>query len=237
MNRFNKFIKYNISRVISSLPVSHDPLPIYKTQLDYLGKVKLPNFFSKNQSQLINIHLNNSIENIKEKNFTKNNYDSVIQNNSYLKYTLTKLTIDKLIQNINDIPFHFHMDNIFVSSDPNIINKHISENYNPEYLTCIIRFDNNSSNNILVISNDTQNLDLDTDFEIQSIDENNKDNNKDNYKDNTNKIHSKFILLTYIPESYYQVLKCKEKNNSDNMSIYYNSYDPESLTLADIKKN
>lgn len=236
MNRFNKFIKYNVSRVISSLPVSHDPLPIYKTQLDYLGKIKLPNFLNKTQSQLINIHLNNSIENKKQENSSKNNYESVIQNNSYLKYTLTKLTIGKLIQDINYIPFHFHMDNIFVSSDANIIDKYISENYNPEYLTCIIRFDNNSSNNILVISNDTQNLDLDTDFEIQSIDENNKDNNKDNYKDNTNKIHSKFILLTYIPESYYQVLKYKEKNNSDNMSIYYNSYDPESLTLADIKK-
>ena len=119
------------------------------------------------------------------------------------------------------------MDNIFVSSDPNIINKHISENYNPEYLTCIIRFDINSSNNILVITNNTKNIDLETDFEIQSIDDNNKDN--------TNKIHSKFILLTYIPETYHQVLKCKEKNNSDNISIYYSSYDPESLTLSDIK--
>ena len=227
MNRFNKFIKYNISRVISSLPVSHDPLPIYKTQLDYLGKIKLPNFFNKNQSKLINIHINNSIENIKLENSSKNNYDSVIKNNSYLKYTLTKLSICKLINNISDKQFYFHMDNIFVSSDANIIDKYISENYNPEYLTCIIRFDNTSLENILVISNDTKNLDLLTDFDIDSIDENNNKNKRN---------QSKFILLTYISETQHQVLKCKEKNNSDNMSIYYNSYDPESLTLADIKK-
>ena len=207
MNRINKFLKYNVTRLISSYPGFNTNV-LYKNQFDYKKKVIINNYFNRNENHLIKIHLKNIQKKMKLNNTSNSN--GFISNNSYLKYLFKNNLIDT-ISYITDTNLDLYKDTIYYTFDKGLISKSLND-IDKKYINCIIKVDksNIAANQIFIY-----NSKIDEEYSMYIT---NKNNN--------------IILmhLLFINKDHQEI---STDNDEKREKLTY--YDVESLSIADVK--